>query len=69
MQDNYIVCYSLQFSCPQLFNREKIQFFPEAFGSADLITRIIIAGDCVFLASGLKTELLLIDPDLTLISI
>lgn len=63
MQDNYIVCYSLQFSCPQPFNDRKNSVFPETFGNADLIIRVIVAGDCVFLASGLKTELPLINPD------
>lgn len=43
--------------------QEKIQSFPEAFGNADLIVYVIAAEDCVFLASGLKTELPLINPD------
>ena len=45
---------------------EKTQFFPEAFGNADLIICVIVAEDCVFLASGLKTELSLINPDVNI---
>ncbi|WP_410507248.1 hypothetical protein RSJ42_10490 [Methanosarcina hadiensis] len=53
MPDNYIVCYSLQFSCPQPLIGKEFSF-PQALGNADLITEVIVAGDCVF--SGTEPE-------------
>lgn len=58
MPDNYIVCYSLQFSCPQPLIGKEFSF-PQALGNADLITEVIVAGDCVFLARSLKTTTLI----------
>ncbi len=45
------------------FNRERIQFSEGSFGNADLITEVIVAGDCVFSGTEPENQLPLINPD------